>query len=129
MEYDPVYRIDVPKEGIVIDTLGTVSVKDSLFKNDTRYKEMMNIPFTDGKKFEMSAKMLDKNGYEAAVFEASAQKTDILSDQPEDLLQSELTTENITEDIPGSVIKVGSLEEVSTNGNWPTIYDAKTKRK
>ena len=32
LEYDRTYRIDMLKEVIVIDTLGFVSVKDSLFK-------------------------------------------------------------------------------------------------
>ena len=31
LEYDRTYRIDMLREVIVIDTLGTVSVKDSLF--------------------------------------------------------------------------------------------------
>ena len=33
MQYDRVYRIDMLREVIVIDTLGYVSVKDSLFEH------------------------------------------------------------------------------------------------
>lgn len=128
MEYDPIYKIDMPKEGKIIDTLGFVPVKDSLFKNNTRYKEMMYIPFTDNKKFDLEAKTIEKNGYEAWVFQAKAKKEDVLKDQPKDLVDQELATENITEDIKGPEIMVGSLDEVSTNGNWPTIYDAKANK-
>lgn len=129
MEYDPAYRIDVLKEGKVIDTLGTVPVKDSLFGKSDRYKEMMFIPYTDNKKFTMDAKTLDRNGFSAPVFEVKAQKEDILADQPKDLIEQEKNAVNITEDIKGPEIVVGSLTEVTTNGNWPTIYDAKTKKK
>ena len=44
MEYDRTYRIDMLREVIVIDTLGSVSVKDSLFKNTNRYQDMAYIP-------------------------------------------------------------------------------------
>ena len=44
MEYDRTYRIDMLREIIVIDTLGFVPVKDSLFKNSNRYKRMANVP-------------------------------------------------------------------------------------
>ncbi|SFU42655.1 hypothetical protein SAMN05216480_10396 [Pustulibacterium marinum] len=127
MEYDPIYKIDMPKEGKIIDTLGFVSIKDSLFKNSDRYKKMMYVPYTDdSKKFELEAKTIEKNGYQAPVFQAKVHKEVLLQDQPKDLVAQELTTENITEDIKGPEIIVGSLEEVSTSGNWPTIYDAKT---
>ena len=44
LEYDRVYRIDMLREIVVIDTLGFVSVKDSLFKNSTSYNEMKKVP-------------------------------------------------------------------------------------
>ena len=45
MEFDKTYGIDMLKEITIIDTLGFVNIKDSIFKGDTRYKTMMNIPF------------------------------------------------------------------------------------
>ena len=58
-EFNKVYRIDMLKEVKIIDTLGFVSVKDSLFKNDMRYKNMMNVPFAaNGEKFKMEAKVI-----------------------------------------------------------------------
>ena len=44
LEYDRTYRIDMLKEVIVVDTLGFVPVKDSLFKNNNSYKKMAYLP-------------------------------------------------------------------------------------
>ena len=38
MRYNRVYRIDMQVDTVVIDTLGRVSIKDSLFKNSMSYK-------------------------------------------------------------------------------------------
>ncbi len=128
MEFDKAYGIDVLKEVKIIDTLGTVSVKDSLFKKDTRYKSMMNVPHAkNGEKFTMRADIIEKTGgYMAPVFEVKVAKDVILHDQPKDLMAKE-NAEVSVEQVNGSEIIVGSLEEVSTNGNWPPIYDKKKK--
>ncbi len=125
MEYDKVYGIDMLKEVRIIDTLGFVPVKDSLFKGDDRFKTMMNVPFAQGgETFEMKADIIDKQGYKAPVFEAKVKKDVVLYDQPKDLLNRENAQISV-EEVNGSEIKVGSLNEVSTNGNWPPIYDKK----
>ncbi len=125
MEYDKTYRIDLLKEVKVIDTLGYVSVKDSLFKKDTRYKTMMDVPeAANGEKFEMKAGIIEKSGYKAPVFEAKVAKSVVLYDQPKDLVAKE-NTELGVDEINGAYISVGSMEDVSTSGNWPPIYDAK----
>ena len=125
MEFDKTYGIDLLQEVKIIDTLGFVSVKDSLFKNDDRYKSMMNVPeATGGEKFEMKSAIVDKGGYKAPVFEVKVDKSVVLYDQPKDLLDRENAQVNV-EEVNGSVIKVGSLTEVSTSGNWPPIYDKK----
>ena len=46
LQYDRVYRIDMLREVVVIDTLGFASVKDSLFGNSNRYKSMAQIPIS-----------------------------------------------------------------------------------
>ncbi|MGB5357010.1 MAG: hypothetical protein WBN11_09985 [Eudoraea sp.] len=128
MEYDKVYGIDLLKEVRIIDTLGFVAVKDSLFKGDDRYKSMMNVPYAQGgETFEMKSAIVDKQGYKAPVFEAKVKKDVILFDQPKDLLNRENAQVSV-EEVNGSEIKVGSLTEVSTNGNWPPIYDKKEKK-
>lgn len=124
MEFDKAYGIDLLKEVKIIDTLGFVSVKDSLFKNDTRYKSLMDVPGTD-QKFTMKADIIEKSGYKAPVFEAKVAKNALLGDQPKDLVDRENAQLSV-EEVNGSEIKVGSLTEVSTSGNWPPIYDKRT---
>jgi len=125
MEFDKTYGIDLLREITIIDTLGFVSVKDSLFKGDDRYRLMENVPFAQGgEKFEMKAAIVDKAGYKAPVFEAKVKKNVILFDQPKDLLARENAQVSV-EEVNGPEIKVGSLTDVSTNGNWPPIYDKK----
>lgn len=126
LEYDRTYRIDMLREIIVIDTLGTVPVKDSLFKTSLSYKNMAFIPIegVDDQKFEIAAKVIDKNGYKVPVFEVKVKKNVILFDQNKDLIKQE--NETIAVDgVNGPEIILGSLSNVSTNGNWPTIFDAK----
>ena len=125
MEFDKTYGIELLKEVKIIDTLGFVSVKDSLFKNDDRYKSLMNVPgAAGGEKFEMKASTIQKGGYTASVFEAKVKKDVVLHDQPQDLRDRENAQISV-EEVNGDVIKVGSLEQVSTSGNWPPIYDKK----
>ena len=127
MRYDRAYQIDMQQDTIIIDTLGTVKVKDSLFGADDRYKTMMNVPFAqNNEKFEMKADIIDKIGYKAPVFEAKVKKEVVLYDQPQDLLEKEKSYQSV-EEVNGTEIKVGSLTDVSTNGNWPPIYDRKKK--
>lgn len=127
MEFDKTYQIDLLKEVKIIDTLSFVSVRDSLFKNDDRYKTLMNVPYASGgEKFEMAAKLIDKSGVKAPVFEVKVKKDVILHDQPKDLLAKE-NAHNSVEEVKGNEIRIGSLSEVSTTGNWPPIYDRKNK--
>jgi hypothetical protein len=126
MEYDRTYRIDMLREVIVIDTLGSVSVKDSLFKNTNRYQDMAYIPI-DGVRdsmFTINAEVINKNGYNVPVFEVKVSKNVVLFDQNADLVQQENETVSV-DGVNGSTIVLGSLSNVSTNGNWPTIFDAK----
>ncbi|MEQ5790590.1 hypothetical protein J4E06_05975 [Muricauda sp. NFXS6] len=125
MRYDRVYQIEMQQDTIIIDTLGTVKVKDSLFGADDRYKTMMDVPYAQNdEKFEMKADIIDKSGYKAPVFEAKVKKNVVLYDQPEDLVEKENAHQSV-EEVNGTEIKVGSLTDVSTNGNWPPVYDRK----
>ena len=107
-----------------MDTLGFVPVKDSLFKNSNVYKNFANVP-VDGieAKFDINAEIIDKNGYRVPVFEVKVAKDVILFDQNKDLLKTENETVSV-DGVNGPAIILGSLTEVSTNGNWPTIFDA-----
>jgi len=127
MQYDRVYRIDMLREVVVVDTLGFVSVKDSLFKNDNRYKDLALVPI-DGidEKFSIKADIIDKNGYNVPVFEVKVSKDVILFDQNKDLLMQEKETVSV-DGVNGPSLVLGSLEDVSTNGNWPTTFDVDRK--
>ena len=127
MQYDRVYRIDMLREVIVVDTLGFVLVKDSLFKNDNRYKDLALVPI-DGidEKFSIKADIIDKNGYNVPVFEVKVSKDIILFDQNKDLLMQEKETVSV-DGVNGPALVLGSLEDVSTNGNWPTTFDVDRK--
>ena len=125
MRYNRVYRIDMQVDTVVIDTLGTVAVKDSLFKGDSSYKTLFSVPFAqNGERFEMKSDVVNKQGFDAPVFEASVKKDVVLYDQPKELLARE-NTHNSIEEVNGNTIRVGSLTDVSTSGNWPSIYDKK----
>ncbi|MGB0486637.1 MAG: hypothetical protein ACPGJB_01210 [Flavobacteriaceae bacterium] len=124
MKYNRVYRIDMLEEIVVIDTLGFASVKDSLFGNSDRYKTMAQVPI-DGidKTFSIKADVIDKNGYNVPVFEVRISKDDVLFDQNKDLLKQEKALMSV-DGVNGPDLVLGSMTEVSTNGNWPTTYDA-----
>ena len=125
LQYDRIYRIDMLREVVVIDTLGFVPVKDSLFKENNDYKLMSEIPI-DGldASFEINSDIIIKNNYRVPVFEVKIAKNVILYDQDKDLLKQENETVSV-DGVNGPEIILGSLVEVSTNGNWPTIFDAK----
>ena len=111
----------------LIDTLGFTPVRDSLFGSSTRYKTLMNVPL-DGinEKFELQAGSITKNDATYSVFEARVAKDVVLHGLNKDLLIQEKQVQSV-DGVNGPYIKVGSMEEVNTTGNWPTIYDAVTK--
>ena len=127
LEYDRTYRIDMLREVIVVDTLGFIPVKDSLFKNSTDYADMSKVPVEGSDAtFSIKADVIDKNGYEVPVFEVKVAKSIILFDQNEDLLKQENETISV-DGVNGPDIIMGSLTDVSENGNWPSIFDAPAK--
>lgn len=111
-------------ERSLIDTLGYTMVKDSLFKGSDRYKNMMNIPI-DGvdAKIELQAGNINKNDVQYSVFEARVSKDALLGDLDKDLLMQEKQVQSV-DGVNGEYIKVGSMSEVNTSGNWPKIYDS-----
>ena len=127
LEYNRLYRIDMLKEVEIVDTLGFVSVKDSLFGQNESYKMMAKVPIegTDSE-FSIKADIIDKNGYQVPVFEVKVTKDIVLYDQNKDLLDQENKVISV-DGVNGSEIILGSMSEVSTSGNWPTIFDAKNK--
>ena len=127
LEYNRTYRIDMLKEVEIVDTLGFVPVKDSLFGDNESYKMMAKVPVegTDSE-FSIKADIIDKNGYQVPVFEVKVKKDIVLFDQNKDLLDQENKVISV-DGVNGPEIILGSMSDVSTSGNWPTIFDAKNK--
>jgi hypothetical protein len=113
------------KEEIIVDTLRFASVKDSLFGDSDRYKTMMNIPLeiAEGAKFQLKAGKYEKNDVLYSVFEASVAKRLILSDQDTDLIYQEEQLVSV-DGINGPTVRVGTMNDIDTGGNWPKLYDS-----
>ena len=111
-------------EKSLIDTLGFTPIKDSLYGGTDRYKTMMNVP-VDGidAKFKLNAGNIVKNDASYSVFEAKVSKKVLLGDLDKDLLAQEEQVQSV-DGVNGPDIKVGSMVEVNTTGNWPKIYDS-----
>jgi len=110
------------KDEVIITKLGTVSVKDSLFKNSDRYKRLnvvkvgaVEVPV------EMKTSTVSRNDMNISVFQAIIDKNALLKDLDQELVKQENKVESIDE-INGPQIILGSLEEVSLTGNWPKKY-------
>ena len=75
-----------------------------------------------GTTFKLDAGFItDSNDNKLAVFEASVKKKEILADQPRDLILKENQVISV-EGVNGNALKVGSMQEVKTIGNWPKTY-------
>ena len=119
-EYLETYGVDKMVEDVVIDTLGTVKIKDSLFKN-YNYSKLDIVPATENKKFEMDAGYVTVNKNRVPVFEAKVNKSVILEGLDPELIIQEKQTISV-DGVNGAYIRVGSMNEVVTSGNWPINY-------
>jgi len=100
------------------DTVGYVKVADSLFHNQPKidYRHINLIPFSGGKQFEMKAGVIKKGGVQVNVFEVKAPYTEILKGMDEQLVINLIASRKEIKKYPG--LKVGSMEDPSTDGNW-----------
>lgn len=104
----------------VVDTVGYEDVINS-FKGKN-YKSMLSIPGTD-KKFKIEVGRIEKMaGVTAPVFQVQVDKADILKGMDYNLIKQEKEAIG-GEEIKGEYVRVGSLTEVSEDGNWPPFYD------
>ncbi|HSP82454.1 MAG TPA: hypothetical protein VLN72_01835 [Gillisia sp.] len=119
--YRKAYGVDRYMDIIIVDTLGYSSVKDSIFKSD-RYKQMRKVPVEGvDAEFEMDAGSIVKNNNTFPVFEVKVNKSVILHDQDKDLVLQEKQVMSV-DGVNGEFIRVGSMEDVNTSGNWPQLY-------
>ena len=103
------------------DTIGFVSVRDTLFRkrDNFRLEDIAIIPYSDNIPFEMKIDSLDRGGVKVYVFEARALNNAFLTKDMEEYKQEVINLNSKLEQLdryPG--LKVGSLTEVSTDGNW-----------
>ncbi|HET7360471.1 MAG TPA: hypothetical protein VFI78_00900 [Salinimicrobium sp.] len=120
-EYARIYGVDKYIEKVLIDTLGYSSVQDSLFGNEN-FKNLMEVPIEGADaEFQLEAGTIMVNETEIPVFEAKIAKAKVLYDLDPDLVRIEEEVIAVDQ-VEGAYIKVGSMEEVNTNGNWPRLY-------
>ncbi|MBT3546284.1 MAG: hypothetical protein HN487_01115 [Flavobacterium sp.] len=114
----------VPVEKRIVDTIGYEPILKS-FEN-TDYKNMFSVPGVEGKQFELTIGLVEKiAGLKVPVFEARTEKKNLLKGMDISLVKQEM--EAIESDqIKGEYVSVGSLNEVTTGGNWPPSYDKAT---
>jgi len=117
--------IDVERKQV--DTIGYEPV--SKYFKGKNYKEMFKVPGVAGKEFEIEVGTVEKvPGMVVPTFYVKTDKKDILKGMNESLLKQELE-QVATDQIKGEYVSVGSLDEVSTGGNWPPSYDKKDSDK
>lgn len=102
----------------ISDTLGYVNVTDSLFskKLDFSLDSLRYIPFSGNKMFEIDAGNIERGGLQVAVFEIKAHYYTFLEGLDKQLIVNLVKSKEDIERYPG--LKVGSMEEPSTDGNW-----------
>lgn len=107
IKFDP---SDTTLTKTISDTLGYVNVADSLFGSRENFKvsDLQFIPFSNNKKFDLDAGMINKGGVMVPVFMAMASKTDYLEGLNKNLIRNPMVKD----------LAVGSMSEPTTDGNW-----------
>jgi len=100
------------------DTVGYVSVADSLFKNrwTTLVDSLKYIPFAMGDMFELDAGSIERGGLEVSVFEVKATYRQYLKGLNDQMITNLVKSKKDIDRFPG--MKVGSMIEPSIDGNW-----------
>ena len=106
--------------GIITRDTSYVPIKDVVLKDVENFdiNTIDIVPFTHGEiKFEMDSSMVKKANFEVPVFEVRCFKKDYLAEiKEQELLLNDLKLMEEDEKFPG--LKLGSLTEPSTDGNW-----------
>lgn len=99
------------------DTIGYIKVADSLFSNKSyQLSDLSLIPFSDGIAFEMDADTIERGGVDVHVFEVLAPYSAYLNGMDKQTVNNLIAKQEDIEKYPG--LKVGSMIEPSTDGNW-----------
>ena len=117
--------VDVERR--VTDTIGYEPVMKYFEGRD--YKNMFKVPGVEGVEFELEVSKVEKvQGLVVPTFMARTPKKGILAGMNESLVKQELEAIE-TDQIKGEFVSVGSLDEVTTGGNWPPSYDKASEKK
>ncbi len=100
------------------DTIGYINVVDTLFgkRNNFKLSQLDIIPFSDGELFKMQADTIKRGGVKVNVFVAKAPFTSFLKGMNEQSVINIISKYDDLDKYAG--LKVGSLKEPSTDGNW-----------
>lgn len=99
------------------DTIGYIKVSDTLFKNKPYTLDKLSlIPFSDGVSFEIDSDTIERGGVEVHVFEVLAPYSAYLYGMDAQTVFNLIASQEDIEKYPG--LKVGSMREPSTDGNW-----------
>lgn len=105
--YNKIYREYQLKDTTYIDTLGFVSIKDSIFGTNYNLDNLRLIPHAKGTELELRAGRIKSGNLTVQVFETRAPKEEYLKGLNEDLVK------NAAKDLI-----VGSMTSAKINGNW-----------
>jgi hypothetical protein len=105
---DSLTEAEAVERGIVIRDTNLVPAISIFEGQDINVDSLKYIPFSEGNTFKMQADVIEKNKVNVNVFEASAKLADVYNG---------LKTRNENVDLE-DVLKVGSLTEPITSGNW-----------
>lgn len=102
----------------IMDTIAFINVYDSLFGKRTSFDLALLpiIPHSEGDTFEMSAGQIERSKVEIQVFEALSHNNQFLKGMDAQLVNNYSDLLESTDRFPG--LKVGSMTEASTDGNW-----------
>ena len=99
------------------DTVGYIKVSDSLFsRKNYKLPQLNRIPFSDGELFKMNADTIERGGVDVHVFLAEAPYTAYLKGMDNQTIINIVAKREDIDKYPG--LKVGSMTEASTDGNW-----------
>ena len=100
------------------DTIGYVSIADSLFSKRRNFSldSLRYIPFSGKVPFEINAGKIDRGGLKVSVFEVRAHYKTFLKGLDKQSIINLIKSKKDIDRFPG--LKVGSMEEPSTDGNW-----------
>lgn len=119
----PVVRIvpdpsDTTFTKTISDTVDYINISDSLFHRHKNFTldSLRYIPFSGRTQFEMAAGNIERAGLKVSVFEVKAHYKTYLKGMDKQLIINLIKSKEDIERYPG--LKVGSMEEPSTDGNW-----------